>query len=89
MKHDTNKRVVTTQSDRQLATFSMRTDGVCDRLADARDQPRVLEYADWRVSSGLNSFELVMAIEVDLPTKFLELFDKPSLDEMNGAFIDA
>jgi len=37
----------------------------------------------------VDSFELVMTVEMDLPTDFLELFDEPSLDEMNGTSIDA
>lgn len=89
MKHDTNKRVVAAQSDRQLAVLGMTADHACDRLADTGNQPRVLQYTDWRVGSSLNFLELIMTVEIDLPANLLKLLDKTSFNEVNWTFIDA
>lgn len=67
----------------------MTPDSVCDRVGNTGNQPWILERGNWRVGSCLNLFELVMAVEIDLPADFLKLFDQTGFDEMNRALIDA
>lgn len=67
----------------------MTADDARDRPTDTGNQPRVLQYTDWRVGGSLDFLELMMTIEIDLPADFLKPLDETSFDEMNWSFIDA
>ena len=60
-----------------------------DGFAYARDEARVLELANGRVVLGPNVLELMVAVELDLPSELCELLRKSSLDEVDGSFVYA
>ena len=65
----------------------MLADGLRNRLTHFRDPPRVLELADGRIAGGVDAFELVVTIELDLPSQLSELIYEAGFDEMNGSLV--
>lgn len=81
--------VVPSNGDRKLSLARMSAHRASDGLRDARDETRVLEDAYGRVARSRHLFELMMAIEGDLPPEFFELVNKPRIHEVDGTLIDA
>ena len=53
------------------------------------NQPRILQYTDRRVGSGLDFLELMVTIEIDLPANLLELLYESSFNQVDWTFINA
>ena len=83
----TYERVVATKRQGKLALLCMVSDDLSNGLADPRHEARVLELPDGRVILGINRFELVVAIELNLPAKLYELLGQAGLDEVDGTFV--
>jgi hypothetical protein len=81
--------VVAAEGEREAASLGMRADGLRNGLADAADEARVLEDADGRVARLCDLLELVVAVELDGPAEALQLLNKPSLDEVDRARVNA
>ena len=73
----------------QVAPLRMIADDICDGFANAGDEAGVLEFANGRVVLGPNVLELMVAVELDLPSELCELLRKSSLDEVDGALVYA
>ena len=67
--------MITTQGQRQLTILRVSSNCLRDRLADFGHKSGVLQLANWRVLRDRRSdfFELVVAIELDLPTQLFKL----------------
>ena len=59
--------MISAEGKRQLASFRMISNDLCDGFADARNKPRVLELSNRWVALGIDLFKLVVTVEVDLP----------------------
>ena len=69
----TDQRVIAAEGERQNTVLCMVADDLCNGLANAGYEAGVLELADGRVVLSCDLFELVVALELDLPAKFGEL----------------
>ena len=73
----------------QVAPLRMIADDICDGFANAGDETGVLEFANGRVVLLIDLLELVVAVKVDFPAEFGELFGKTCFDQADGSVIDA
>ena len=85
----THERMVSSNRHRQLACSRMGTNDVCYRLVDLGDQARILQSADRRVIQRRYFLELVMSIELHVPSQSFELLDQPGIDEVDWALVNA
>lgn len=81
--------MVSSNGHRELAFAGMSAYRASDGLRDARDEARALEDTNRRVARSRHLFELMVAIEDDVPPEFFELVDEPRIHEMDGTLIDA
>ena len=79
--------MIATEGERELPFLRVISDDPRDGLADARDEPGVLELPDRRVVLGRNLFELVVAVKLDLPAELSQLLWQTCLDEVDGTFV--
>jgi hypothetical protein len=78
-----SQRVITTKRERERPLLRVFAHSLRDGLAYAAHQPRVLQDTDGRVVGRCNRLELVVAVELNLPSEPLELIDESGLDEVN------
>ena len=65
----TYERVVATKREGKLSLLGMVSDDLSNGLANPGHEPRILELPDRRVILGIDRFELMVAIELNLPAK--------------------
>lgn len=85
----TYQRVIAAERKGKLSLFSMVAHNVGDGLADTRHQAGVLELANWGIILGVELFELVVPVELDLPSELSELLGEAGLYEVDGTFVHA
>ena len=79
--------MITAESKRKLALLGVISDSLCDGLTDTGHESWVLELSDGRVILGVKFLELVMAVKLDLPAEFCQLFRQTSLDEVDRTLV--
>ena len=85
----TYERVVATKREGKLALLGMVSDDLSNGLTNPGHEPRILELPDRRVILGIDRFELVVAIEIDVPAKLFQLIYYSCVHEVNWTVIYA
>lgn len=81
--------MITAERKGKLSLFSVLAHNVGDGLADTRHQAGVLELANWGIVLGVELLELVVPVELDLPSELSELLGQTGLYEVDGSAVHA
>lgn len=81
--------MITAERKGKLSLFSVLAHNVGDGLADTRHQAGVLELANWGIVLGVELFELVVPIKLNLPSELSKLLGQAGLYEVDGTFVHA
>lgn len=79
----THQRVISTESEREIASFGFPLDDVADLLCHFGNSSWILHFADILVSLHhlIDVVELFILLEVDLPTQFSQLINQTRLNQ--------
>lgn len=79
--------MVTAKGEGQAASFGMSSNHSGDFLRHPTDESRSFDYAYFLICIRFYIFELMVASKLDLPAKLFDLFDQPSLNQIDWASI--
>jgi len=81
--------VITAERKGQRAFACVATHDPGNSLGDFGNEPRILEFPDWRVKLGRYVFELMVPIKLYNPTEILELIYKTSINQVYRAPVNS
>lgn len=80
--------MITAENNRKLPSSSMTRHDTSDSLADPGYESRIFHLTNWRVVLCRDLFELVVSIELNLPSQLLELLSEAGLNQVDGTVVN-